>query len=67
MLHALTRIFCAPSEALRGHAPYGIGLVDRDEGVRVMTDVQDDSRIGDRVQAEFVNVGEWRIPTFWKI
>ena len=66
VLHALTRVFRAPSEALRVHAPYSIGLVDLDEGVRVMAHVRDDARIGDRVRAEFVTFGDRRIPSFCK-
>lgn len=64
VVHAVTRVARAPSEALRPYAPYSIALVDLDEGVRVMAHVEDGVRIGDAVTAEFVSFGERVIPHF---
>lgn len=63
-LHAVTRVTRAPSEALRALAPWSIGLVDLDEGVRVMAHVDEDIAIGERVRARFVPFGERLVPRF---
>jgi len=64
VVHAVTRVARAPSEALRPYAPYTIALVDLDEGIRVMAHVEDGVRIGDGVIAEFVSFGDRLIPRF---
>lgn len=64
VVHAVTRVARAPSEALRPYAPYALALVDLDEGVRVMAHVEEGAGIGDTVIAEFVNFGERLIPRF---
>ena len=63
-LHAVTRVARAPSEALRAHAPYCIGLVDLDEGVRVMAHVDEAVAIGERVRVGFFPFGERLVPRF---
>ncbi|MBI1395330.1 MAG: DNA-binding protein [Betaproteobacteria bacterium] len=63
-VHAMTRVARAPSEALRAHAPYVIGLVDVDEGFRMMAHLDDGVRIGDRVRARFETFGDAIVPVF---
>ena len=51
----------APSPGLRGEVPYGLALVDLDEGARVMARLAGEAeswRIGGRVRLCFVEAGE---------
>ncbi len=51
----------APSPGLRGQVPYGLALVDLDEGARVMARLTGEAegwRIGGRVRLCFVAAGE---------
>ncbi|MGI4800554.1 MAG: Zn-ribbon domain-containing OB-fold protein [Janthinobacterium lividum] len=52
-VYAVTRVDRAPSPEWRDLAPYGIALIDLDEGVRAMTQADPALRIGDRVQISF--------------
>lgn len=46
---AITWVHRAPDDAFRALVPYGIALVDLDEGVRVMAHAGLETAIGDRV------------------
>jgi uncharacterized OB-fold protein len=65
-VHAVTLVVRAPSEALRAHAPYGIVLVDADEGFRVMAHGTSGLAIGDRVRCRFIDLAGRRVPCFEK-
>ena len=52
-VYAATVVVRAPSPEWRERAPYGICLVDLDEGVRVMTQAEPGIGIGSRVQIGF--------------
>lgn len=64
VVHALTRVHRAPTEALRAHAPYTIVLVDAEEGFRLMAHGAPELAIGDAVQARFVPLDDSLIPYF---
>ncbi|HZP93747.1 MAG TPA: OB-fold domain-containing protein [Burkholderiales bacterium] len=56
----------APTETLRPYAPYLIVLVDAEEGFRMMAHGDRTLRIGERVQARFVDFGGTLVPYFEK-
>jgi uncharacterized protein len=62
VVYASTIVARAPSPEWRERAPYGLCLVDLDEGVRVMTHAEPGLQIGDRVRIGFVSAGETLIP-----
>jgi uncharacterized protein len=66
-VHALTRVYRAPTEALRPYAPYTIVLVDTDEGFRVMAHGDAALSIGDRVEAKFIEFGDALVPCFERL
>ncbi len=53
-VHALSVVARAPCAALRPEVPYGIALVDADEGFRLMTRAAPGLRLGDRVRLRFI-------------
>jgi uncharacterized OB-fold protein len=61
-VHAITTVERAPSPQWRARAPYGIALIDLDEGVRVMTHAEPGLAIGDVVQIVFRPMGEGILP-----
>lgn len=67
VVHALTVVARAPSEALRAHAPYAIALIDTDEGFRMMAHAAADLAIGERVQCRFIRIAGCLLPSFEKI
>lgn len=64
VVYAVTVVTRAPSEALRAHAPYTLLLVDCAEGFRVMAHGTPGLRIGDAVQAAFIDFGGRTLPRF---
>lgn len=62
VVYAATVVAHAPSPEWRERAPYGLCLVDLDEGVRVMAHAQPGVAIGDCVRIRFVRVGEALLP-----
>ncbi|WP_407521454.1 Zn-ribbon domain-containing OB-fold protein [Methylobacterium oryzisoli] len=66
IVHALTTVARAPSEALRPHAPYTILLVDAAEGFRLMAHGEGDLAIGDPVTVRFAPFGDGLVPVFRK-
>ena len=62
IVHAITSVERAPSPEWRAHAPYGIALVDLEEGVRVMTHAAPGLSIGDPVAVEFRTIAERLLP-----
>lgn len=61
-VHAVTTVVRAPTPEWRAFAPYGIALVDLDEGVRVMTHAAPGLSIGDRVRIDWRELGERIVP-----
>lgn len=61
---AVSVVARAPSEEFKPLAPYGLALVDLDEGARVMGHAPVDLRIGERVRAEVFSLGERRLLRF---
>jgi len=61
-VHAVTTVERAPSPEWRALAPYGMALIDLDEGVRVMTHAEPGLTIGDTVRIEFRSVNERLLP-----
>ncbi|MGI4797734.1 MAG: Zn-ribbon domain-containing OB-fold protein [Janthinobacterium lividum] len=61
-VYAVTRVDRAPSPEWRDLAPYGIALIDLDEGLRAMTHADPALRIGDRVHITFRTVPTGTIP-----
>jgi len=64
VVHAVTEVMRAPSEALRPFAPYAIALIDTDEGFRMMAHLETGVRIGERVQVGFHAFGDATVPLF---
>lgn len=64
---AVTVVSRAPSEEFRELAPYGIALVDLDEGARLMGHAPVDLRIGERVRAEVFALGTRRLVRFRRL
>lgn len=64
-LHAVTVVHRAPTPAFRGAVPYAIGLVDFDEGFRLLLNVSgsppETLAIGQRVRVTFeaLSDGQW--------
>ena len=63
-IFSITVVHRPPSDALRKHAPYGIALVDLDEGFRMMAHADPDLAIGARVRASYVPFGDRTVPRF---
>ncbi|MBX3499529.1 MAG: OB-fold domain-containing protein [Alphaproteobacteria bacterium] len=63
-IFSITVVHRPPSDALRKHAPYGIALVDLDEGFRMMAHADSDLAIGARVRVGFVLFGDRVVPRF---
>lgn len=61
-VYAVTAVIRAPTPEWKALAPYGLALVDLDEGVRVMSHARAGLAIGDRVSFEFRPVGDRLIP-----
>jgi uncharacterized OB-fold protein len=66
VVHAVSVVARAPSEALRAHAPYVIVLVDTDEDFRVMAHAEEAVAIGERVQCRFTPIAGRLVPRFEK-
>lgn len=63
-VYAATVVQRAPSAELRARTPYGLVLVDADEGFRLMAHGAPDLAIGARVEARFVPFGGGLVPYF---
>jgi uncharacterized OB-fold protein len=63
-IFSITVVHRPPSAALQAFAPYGIALVDLDEGIRMMAQADPALAIGARVQAHFVTFGDRTVPRF---
>ncbi|WP_375461612.1 Zn-ribbon domain-containing OB-fold protein [uncultured Enterovirga sp.] len=63
-VYAATIVNRAPSEALRALAPYGILMVDAEEGFHLMAHGAPGLAIGDPVAARFEPFGPLLIPVF---
>jgi uncharacterized OB-fold protein len=63
---AVTVVTRAPTAELKAYAPYGLALVDAEEGFRLMAQGDQDLSIGDRVQASFKQFGDRIVPHFEK-
>jgi uncharacterized OB-fold protein len=61
---SITVVHRPPSAALQPFAPYGIALVDLDEGVRMMAHADPALAIGARVRATFVPFAGRTVPRF---
>ena len=61
---AATVVYRAPSEAYRPLVPYRIGLVDLDEGPRLMAHLQGEVPIGACVEGRMETVAGETIPVF---
>ncbi|TAM33280.1 MAG: DNA-binding protein [Rhodanobacter sp.] len=61
-VYAATAVVRAPSPEWKALAPYPLLLVDLDEGPRVMAHGTTGLAIGDRVQINFLRLGERLIP-----
>lgn len=64
VVYAVTEVMRAPSEQLRSHAPYAIGLIDTDEGFRMMAHVEHGVGIGERVRVRYIAFGDAFLPQF---
>lgn len=61
---AVTVVSRAPSEEFKPLAPYGLALVDLDDGARLMGHAPADLRVGQRVRASVFTLGERRLVRF---
>jgi uncharacterized OB-fold protein len=61
-VYAVTTVVRAPTPEWRAFAPYGIALVDLDEGIRVMTHAASDLSIGERVRIDYRDLGDLIVP-----
>ena len=61
-VYAATTVVRAPSPEWKAVAPYGIVLVDLDEGIRVMTHGSPGLAIGERVSIGWLRLGERLMP-----
>jgi len=52
-VHAITTVARAPSPEWQARAPYGLALIDLEEGIRVMTHADPGLAIGDAVGIAF--------------
>ena len=64
---AVTVVSRAPSEEFRALVPYGLALVDLDEGARLMGHAPVDLRIDERVRVEVFALGERRLVRFGRV
>ena len=64
---AVTVVSRAPSEEFKALVPYGLALVDLDEGARLMGHAPVDLRIGERVRVEAFELGERRLVRFERV
>jgi len=64
VVHAATTIHRAPGPEFADSLPYGIVLVDLDEGVRVMGRAPPNITIGTRVRCHMERVVETDLPVF---
>jgi uncharacterized OB-fold protein len=62
VVYAATVVVRAPSPEWRERAPYGLCLVDLDEGVRVMTHAEPGIGIGSRVRVGFLRTDQGVLP-----
>jgi uncharacterized OB-fold protein len=63
-VHAATVVHRAPDDAYRALAPYGLVLVELDEGPRMMAHAPADLAIGDRVVLGFREIAGRPLPYF---
>lgn len=63
-VHATTLVHRAPDETFASIAPYRIGLVDLDEGPRLMAHLRGEVAIGSRVAGRIETVAGRDIPVF---
>ena len=61
-VYAITTVNRAPSAEWKALAPYGIALVDAEEGFRFMAHAAGGLAIGDRVATRFRAVGDGLVP-----
>lgn len=61
-VYAITTVTRAPSPEWKALAPYGIALVDAEEGFRFMAHAADGLVIGDAVTTTFREVGDALVP-----
>jgi uncharacterized OB-fold protein len=61
---AATVVARAPSDEFKALAPYGILLVDLEEGARLMAHGPVDAKIGERVYAEVFDLGSRKLIRF---
>jgi uncharacterized OB-fold protein len=61
-VHAVTVVHRAPDDAFRALAPYGLVLVELDEGPRMMAHAPADLAIGDRVALGWRVIGGRPLP-----
>lgn len=61
-VYAITSVIRAPSAELRAFAPYGIALVDAEEGFRFMAHASSGLGIGDGVTTVFRPFGSRLVP-----
>ena len=61
-VYAATTVVRAPSPEWKAVAPYGLVLVDLDEGIRVMAHGSPGLAIGERVRIGWLRLGERLIP-----
>ena len=64
VVFASTVVNRAPSDEFKALAPYGIVMVDLDEGARLMGHGPTDARIGERVAGEVFELGPRRLVRF---
>ena len=65
-VHAATLVHRAPSDEFRALAPYGVVLVEIDEGFRMMGHGAPDLALGDRVTCSFRPLPDRLLPYFQK-
>lgn len=61
---AVSVVSRAPTEEFKPLAPYGLALVDLDEGARLMGHAPVDLKVGERVRAEVFSLGARRLVRF---
>ncbi|MEK9721825.1 MAG: OB-fold domain-containing protein [Quisquiliibacterium sp.] len=64
---AITVVARAPDERFQALLPYGLALIDLDEGARLMGHAPIDLRIGERVRAAVFELGERRLLRFSRL
>jgi uncharacterized protein len=70
VVHTCTRVRRAFLPGTTGHEPFTVALIELDEapGLRLVSNIDDENvQIGDRVDIEFVNIGERKHPVFHRI